>query len=68
MEVVLIGDKQIKLEILRIIVFLYTVVPKGIAVFLLMGVPSATLAWYKQPPAMRVCIKSYTKKSPIVLQ
>ena len=33
MEVVLIGDKQIKLEILRIIVFLYTVVPKGIAVF-----------------------------------
>ena len=38
------------------------------AVFLLMGLPSATLAWYKQPPAMRVCIKSYTKKSPIVLQ
>ena len=34
----------------------------------LMGLPSATLAWYKQPPAMRVCIKSYTKKSPIVLQ
>ncbi|MGN0456912.1 MAG: hypothetical protein ACI4LX_03925 [Treponema sp.] len=34
MEVVLIGDKQIKLEILRIIVFLYTVVPRGIAVFL----------------------------------
>ena len=36
--------------------------------FRLMGLPSATLAWYKQPPAMRVCIKSYTKKSPIVLQ
>ena len=36
--------------------------------FVLMGLPSATLAWYKQPPAMRVCIKSYTKKSPIVLQ
>ena len=35
---------------------------------ILMGLPSATLAWYKQPPAMRVCIKSYTKKSPIVLQ
>jgi len=34
----------------------------------LKGLPSATLAWYKQPPAMRVCIKSYTKKSPIVLQ
>ena len=38
------------------------------AIFVLMGLPSATLAWYKQPPAMRVCIKSYTKKSPIVLQ
>lgn len=37
-------------------------------VSVLMGLPSATLAWYKQPPAMRVCIKSYTKKSPIVLQ
>lgn len=36
--------------------------------FVLKGLPSATLAWYKQPPAMRVCIKSYTKKSPIVLQ
>lgn len=33
MEVVLIGDRQIKLEILRIIVFLNTVVPRGIAVF-----------------------------------
>lgn len=32
-EVVLIGDRQIKLEILRIIVFLNTVVPRGIAVF-----------------------------------
>lgn len=28
-----------------------------------MGLPSATLAWYKQPPAMRVCIKSYTNKT-----
>jgi hypothetical protein len=28
----------------------------------LMVLPSATLAWYKQPPAMRVCIKSYKKK------
>ena len=41
---------------------------KPIALPVLMGLPSATLAWYKQPPAMRVCIKSYTKKSPIVLQ
>lgn len=35
MQVVLIEDKQIKLEILRIIVFLYTAVPRGIAVFFL---------------------------------
>lgn len=42
--------------------------PSERLLFKLMGLPSATLAWYKQPPAMRVCIKSYTKKSPIVLQ
>ena len=32
------------------------------AIFVLMGLPSATLAWYKQPPAMRVCIKKLYKK------
>lgn len=34
MEIVLIGDRQIKLEILRITVFLNTAVPRGIAVFI----------------------------------
>lgn len=35
--------------------------PSERLLFKLMGLPSATLAWYKQPPAMRVCIKNYTK-------
>lgn len=36
--------------------------PSERLLFKLMSLPSATLAWYKQPPAMRVCIKSYKKK------
>ena len=49
-------------------IFVHNAVCGGMHNLRLMGLPSATLAWYKQPPAMRVCIKSYTKKSPIVLQ